>query len=196
MTQALSDVVESIIGAIYISEDFSPSGAEAIFDNVLKPFYDRHVTLKTLSHHPTKILFELFQAQGCQQFEILKEKDEEQQLTRCDGKCTLFRSNRLYSMHWNEVIVHDVVLASALENNAAFAARRASEFALDALEGDAKFLTRTCDCRTHAQARKAHKKAGVDQILSELTEDDEDVRVVEGALLEDGEQSSSQRMAE
>lgn len=83
--QALSDVVESIIGAIYISEDFSPSGAEAIFDNVLKPFYDKHVTLKTLSHHPTKILFELLQAQGCQQFEILKSKDEEQRLTRCEG---------------------------------------------------------------------------------------------------------------
>jgi endoribonuclease Dicer len=86
VSQALSDVVESIIGATYISEDFSPSGVEAIFDNVLKPFYDRHVTLKTLSHHPTKILFELFQAQGCQQFEIVKDKDEDQQLTRCDGK--------------------------------------------------------------------------------------------------------------
>lgn len=90
VTQALSDVVESIIGAIYISEDFSPSGAEAIFDNVLKPFYDRHVTLKTLSHHPTKILFELLQAQGCQQFEILKEKDEEQQLTCCNGTHFIF----------------------------------------------------------------------------------------------------------
>ena len=83
-------MVESIIGAIYISEDFSPSGAEAIFDNVLKPFYDHHVTLKTLSHHPTKILFELFQAQGCQQFEIVKDKDEDQQLTRCDGEANFF----------------------------------------------------------------------------------------------------------
>jgi hypothetical protein len=84
--------VESIIGAIYISEDFSPSGAEAVFDNLLKPFYDRHVTLKTLSHHPTKILFELFQAQGCQQFEIVKEKDEDQQLTCCDGKAILLKT--------------------------------------------------------------------------------------------------------
>lgn len=81
-------MVESIIGAIYISEDFSPTGAEAVFDNVLKPFYDRHVTLKTLSHHPTKILFELLQAQGCQLFEIVKEKDEEGQLTCCSGQCS------------------------------------------------------------------------------------------------------------
>ena len=74
--QALSDVVESIVGAIYISDNFSPVGAESLFDNVLKPFYDKHITLQTLAHHPTKILFELFQAQGCQQFEITREKDE------------------------------------------------------------------------------------------------------------------------
>jgi endoribonuclease Dicer len=77
--------VESIVGAIYISDDFSPVGAEALFDSLLKPFYDRHITLKTLSHHPTKILFELFQAQGCQSFEIVKNKDEARQVTRCDG---------------------------------------------------------------------------------------------------------------
>jgi endoribonuclease Dicer len=61
-----------------------PVGAEALFDNVLKPFYDRHITLKTLSHHPTKVLFELFQAQGCQQFSILKEKSES--AIRCHGE--------------------------------------------------------------------------------------------------------------
>ena len=72
-----------MVGAIYVSDHFSPVGAEALFDNLLKPFYDRHITLTTLSHHPTKALFELFQAQGCQQFRILKEKDEN--ITRCHG---------------------------------------------------------------------------------------------------------------
>ncbi|KAH8830845.1 hypothetical protein DL96DRAFT_1668523 [Flagelloscypha sp. PMI_526] len=66
--KALSDVVESIIGAMYLSENFSPDGAETIFDNLLKPFYEKHVTTSTLSQHPTKILFEMFQARGCQSF--------------------------------------------------------------------------------------------------------------------------------
>jgi endoribonuclease Dicer len=83
------------------------------------------------------------------------------------------------------VIVHDVVLASALDTTSAFAARRASESALDALEGDAQFLTRTCDCRTHAQARKAQKKA-MKQILSGFADDEEeDLLSVEGVLAED-----------
>lgn len=81
--QALSDVVESIVGAVYISDNFSPVGAESLFDNVLKPFFDTHITLQTLSHHPTKILFELLQAQGCQQFEITKDKDDS--VIRCHG---------------------------------------------------------------------------------------------------------------
>jgi endoribonuclease Dicer len=77
-------VVESIAGAIYLSDNFMPVGVEALFDNVLKPFYDRHITLKTLSHHPTKVLFELFQAHGCQQFRLQKEKNEN--TTSCHGE--------------------------------------------------------------------------------------------------------------
>lgn len=64
-----------------------PVGAEALFDNVLKQFYDRHITLKTLSHHPTKVLFEVFQAQGCRQFAIQKEKSEN--ATRCHGEISI-----------------------------------------------------------------------------------------------------------
>jgi len=152
--KTLSDVIESIVGAIYISDDLSPVGAEALFDNVLKPFYDRHITLKTLSHHPTKILFELFQAQGCQRFEITKEKGGD--VSQCD------------------VVVHDVILASAIDTTATVAARRASLFALDALEGDAAFMTRTCDCRTNTQARKAQKKA-LDQIMAGFRDEEENV---------------------
>lgn len=86
-TQALSDVVESIIGATYISDNFSPVGVEKVFDKILKPFYDKHITLQTLSHHPTKILFELFQAQGCSQFEIIRriQTDGLRQTAQCDG---------------------------------------------------------------------------------------------------------------
>ena len=70
--KALSDVVESILGAVYVSDNFSPVGSEMFFDKILAPFYDRHITLHTLSHHPTKVLFELLQSQGCQNFELVK----------------------------------------------------------------------------------------------------------------------------
>ncbi|KAH7922454.1 hypothetical protein BV22DRAFT_656663 [Leucogyrophana mollusca] len=151
--KALSDVVESIVGALYISDSFSPVGVEALFAKMLKPFYDRHITLKTLSHHPTKVLFELLQAHGCQHFEIVKEKCENQQGTRCD------------------VIVHDIILANAIDTTGHSAGRKASILALDALEGDSGFMAHTCDCRTGAQARKAQKKV-LDRMLADLVNDD------------------------
>jgi len=86
MCQILSDVVESIIGALYISDGFTSDGVELMFRKILEPFYDQHITIKTLSHHPTKILFEIMQAQGCQQFSIEKEKQDENRGTRCDGR--------------------------------------------------------------------------------------------------------------
>jgi len=78
------------------------------------------------------------------------------------------------------------VLASALDITSVSAARRASESALDALEGDAQFLIRTCDCRTHAQARKA-QKAAMQHFLSGFGDEEDDLLAVESVLAEDGE---------
>ena len=78
--------MESIIGALYVSDGFMIDGVDKFFQKVLKPFYDRHITLKTLSHHPTKILFELLQSHGCQQFELVKERNDLTHETRCDCK--------------------------------------------------------------------------------------------------------------
>lgn len=78
------------------------------------------------------------------------------------------------------MIVHDVILANAEDSTATSAARRASLFALDALEGDAEFLARTCDCRTHGQAKKTRKKA-LDNILAGL---EADLMAVEEILAE------------
>ncbi|KAI0321813.1 hypothetical protein OF83DRAFT_1097304 [Amylostereum chailletii] len=153
--KAISDVVESIIGAIYISDNFSPEGVITFYNKVLMPFYDAHITLKTLAHHPTKILFELFQAQGCQSFEMVRTHEGKNVLkTQCD------------------VIIHDIVLASATDATSAQAAKQASLFALDALEGDPGFMTRTCDCRAQTQARKAQKK-GAEQDMRGFAEEEE-----------------------
>ncbi|KAJ7499006.1 hypothetical protein FB451DRAFT_1203918 [Mycena latifolia] len=146
--KVLSDVVESLIGAIYISDTFTPVGVEAFFEAVLKPFYDKHITLKTVAHHPTKILFELIQAQRCQKFEILKEKTANE--TRC------------------HVLVHEVILASGEGASLSLAARNASLCALDALEGDAEFF-RICNCPKHEDA-KGRNSTGLDEILSGLEE--------------------------
>ncbi|KAF5393919.1 hypothetical protein D9757_000107 [Collybiopsis confluens] len=125
--KVLSDVVESILGAIFVSDRYSPVGAEIFFNKVLKPFYGRHVSLQTLSHHPTKILSELFQSRGCSRYSVIKEQNE------------------------YLVLVHNVILASSRDEHGISGARVASCIALDALEGDPGFLSRTCDCRERSK---------------------------------------------
>ncbi|KAJ7744529.1 hypothetical protein DFH07DRAFT_925095 [Mycena maculata] len=147
--KVLSDVVESVIGAMYISDNSTPVGVEAFFEAVLKPFYDKHITLKTVAHHPTKILFELIQAQRCQKFQILKEKTANE--TCCQG---------------SSVLVHQVILASGEGPSVALAARNASWCALDALDGDADFFLRNCDCPKHV----VRSTKEFDEILSGLEE--------------------------
>lgn len=82
------------------------------------------------------------------------------------------------------MIIHEVVLTSATDTTSAFSARRASEFALDALEGDADFMTQTCDCRTKTPTRQANKK-DFNHILSRLEQEDDDIMSVEEALVQD-----------
>ncbi|KAF9263493.1 ribonuclease III, partial [Marasmius fiardii PR-910] len=137
----LADIVESIIGALYISDDFSPVGADKFFNTVLRPFYKEHITLQTLYHHPTKVLIELIQGKGCHQFKISREGIE------CLVNC--------HFSNYSTVLVHDVVLASAQDVNAATAAKLASTFALNAIEGDPDFLLRTCNCWSAAKAKLA-----------------------------------------
>ncbi|GLB33718.1 putative PAZ domain containing protein [Lyophyllum shimeji] len=139
--KVLSDIVEAVMGAVYAGDRFSSAGIDALFDKLLKPFYDKHITLKTLSHHPTKLLFELFQRWRCQLFSI-----------------TTATERKVNVAH---IIVHDVILASAEDPDPTIAARRASLFALDALEGDPGFFSRNCDCRrprTRAETYAADKK--------------------------------------
>jgi endoribonuclease Dicer len=86
----------------------------------------------------------------------------------------------------NLVLVHEVILASGENPIPMVAARYASNFALDALEGDATFLTRTCDCRTTLQARK---KKPIESVLLDF-EEEQDILTVEQVLTTVGNASS------
>jgi endoribonuclease Dicer len=93
--------------------------------------------------------------------------------------------------------VHDVILASGEDTVSATAARRASLFALDALEGDAAFLTRTCDCRTTSQAKKKQKQKTFENVLLDFEEEeDKDILAVEQVLTSVGAISSGRASEE
>jgi endoribonuclease Dicer len=90
------------------------------------------------------------------------------------------------------VVVHDVILASGDDVNPTTAARRASYFSLDALEGDPDFMTRICDCRSHQTHKKTRKKTEFEKALEKAMSKPNEENICDGAevtLEEDGEQS-------
>lgn len=64
------------------------NGVEAFFDKILKPFYDGHIRLQSLSHHPSKTLYDLFHQLGCRQHQMLKEVQKDG--VHCHGEHSMF----------------------------------------------------------------------------------------------------------
>lgn len=84
VSQALSDVVESLLGALFISEDYAIAALEAFFENVMRPFYDEHIRLSSCSTHPTSTLFKILESRSCQRFEM-ERVTQDKGVVRSDG---------------------------------------------------------------------------------------------------------------
>ncbi|KAH6914993.1 hypothetical protein BKA70DRAFT_1257649 [Coprinopsis sp. MPI-PUGE-AT-0042] len=152
--KALSDVVEAIVGALYISDGFSPAGAETFFDKVLRPFFNAHITLETLAHHPAKTLFEFVQGHGCQQIQLRKGSKKKGGLMTCD------------------VLIHDAVFATASDTSISIAARRACASALGKFGEGGNVLANLCDCSPRSgQSKGSLSNKTFEQALSSLEQE-------------------------
>lgn len=81
-------------------------------------------------------------------------------------KIVLHSTSTTSEIFFFKVVCHDIILATADDPATQLAARKASFLALDALEGDADFLTRTCSCRLINDAKK--KVKSMQQQMKEL----------------------------
>lgn len=68
LIQVLSDVMEGILGALYVSDNCTLEGAEKFFNRVFKPFFDQFVTFETLARHAADAVLEMLNRLGCQQY--------------------------------------------------------------------------------------------------------------------------------
>lgn len=71
-------MVESILGAVYVSDNFFEVGVGLFFERVFKPFLEAHVRLQTLSTNPKITLLEFLQAEGCQNVAVTRQTNPRQ----------------------------------------------------------------------------------------------------------------------
>ncbi|KAG9045153.1 hypothetical protein FS837_006952 [Tulasnella sp. UAMH 9824] len=154
----LSDLVEAILGALLMSEDFDSRGARAMFDSVLKPFFDRYGRLDSTGEHPANALSVVFQKRKC---EFFRNSIQDNSIR---GVKTFTRS----------VVVHDVVLVELDGPDAATTSFTAAQLALDALEGDPDFLS-ICDCAERIAERRqtAHANKYERRNMARMVEEQE-----------------------
>ncbi|CAE6449693.1 unnamed protein product [Rhizoctonia solani] len=138
--KALGDVVESLLGAIYVSSGFSISRVKTVYDRLLKPFYDRYIDKKAMLTHPMSRLMKKLESVGCRALGIAK---SETQLTNGGGagfKC--------------EVKIHGHVIAEATCEKAQQAISHATERALNELETQPDRILLNCTCRVGPRGKK------------------------------------------
>ncbi|TBU32155.1 hypothetical protein BD311DRAFT_655259 [Dichomitus squalens] len=171
--KCLSDVVESLIGALYVSDNFFEVGVGRFFETVFKPFLEAHVRLQTLSTNPKITLLELLQAEGCQNNAVVKQQQS--------------RQNMPVQM---DVVIHGKVIASATDSSAVIATRKVSLTALDTLANDPELLARMCDCRSTTSNSSKVNPPKPQPTTSEVSVDEEaEAAEVEAAMGADEEEA-------
>ncbi|KAJ1311188.1 hypothetical protein OPQ81_009689 [Rhizoctonia solani] len=136
--KALGDVVESLLGAIYVSSGFSISRVKMVYDRLLKPFYDRYIDKKAMLTHPMSRLMKKLESVGCRAFGITKTETEL-------GSGTGFKC---------EVKLHGRVIAEATYEKPQLAITQATELALNQLEAQPDRVLVNCTCRVVSQGKK------------------------------------------
>ncbi|KAG9123792.1 hypothetical protein FRC07_013941 [Ceratobasidium sp. 392] len=158
----LGDVVEALLGAIYVSSGFRLLRVKAVYDRLLKPFYDRYIDKKVMLSHPVTRLMRRFESFGCKGLGVSKttvpSKSGKGDATKC------------------EVKIHGQVLAEATAEKTKRAVTLATEEAnlrLDLMLGD---IMKGCTCKGVLQGKKRKRtpteEGEIDEIDESLQGDD------------------------
>ncbi|CAG8634049.1 16813_t:CDS:2 [Funneliformis mosseae] len=128
--KVMSDVVESMLGAVFVDSEFDPAAPQRLFDIWIKPILDVHVTPETLKVHPVKKLTEYMQKIGCTSLLLRNHTSEEKETE--SQRCTIF--------------IHDSPVSHGKSNNIRAARKIAAQAVYDKIENEPGYLESVCSC--------------------------------------------------
>ncbi|KAI8332965.1 putative dicer-like protein [Choanephora cucurbitarum] len=129
--KVLADVVESMIGAIYVDSGFKLDPIYSFFEATLKPLLDKHISIQSSEAHPLTQFVHLIQGLGCIDYDIVN--IVQKQVGPNAQKCVIF--------------IHSTAFSSGSGYNVNEARKQAAQRAIDRLKNDASFLSNTCCCQ-------------------------------------------------
>ncbi|KAI9264913.1 hypothetical protein BDA99DRAFT_536411 [Phascolomyces articulosus] len=136
--KVLSDVVESMLGAVFVDAGFDLAPVERLFEKWMIPLYENHVRPDTLRIHPLRKFTTDLQRMGCESFML---RNHTTLSTAADSqKCVIF--------------LHDKPLATGAADNVKAARRNAATKASLRLEEDPTLLSKICNCTITTRRNK------------------------------------------
>jgi len=150
--KVLSDVVESILGAIFVDSGFNFGVVEASFEFFMRPFFDKHIQMELLKVHPLKTLTTGLQKLHCDG--LLLRNHCTKRDDNMSQKCVVF--------------LHNKAIASASSHNIREARKQAAVHAIAYLEDNLHIIPDLCDCGVNPH------DSFEDEIEDEEEEDDDD----------------------
>ncbi|KAI9494240.1 hypothetical protein BDB00DRAFT_928356 [Zychaea mexicana] len=144
--KVLSDVVESMLGAVFVDAGFDLAPVEKVFEKWMIPLYEKHVTPQTLKIHPLRKFTTDLQRMGCESF-----INHTTSSSAADSqKCVIF--------------LHEKPLATGSADNVKAARRNAATRASQRLVDEPDLLAKICNCTITTRRKKREEEYDEDDI--------------------------------
>ncbi|KAF9366919.1 Dicer-like protein 1 [Mortierella sp. NVP85] len=152
--KVLGDILESVIGAIYVDSGFGFEALERVFDRCIKPVLRKYISMEALKEHPVTVLSMRLQADGCSQFNLKNVTVPTSAPSAHPGEASSFWANGQQEPVSNPpqthvVMIHGNEIASYVHTQTKVARREVAKKALELLDSDPGLLSRYCDCHTN-----------------------------------------------
>ncbi|KAG0322650.1 Dicer-like protein 1 [Dissophora globulifera] len=158
MPKVLGDLVESMLGAIFVDSGFDFGVITGVFTRLIRPFLDEYVKFESLNLHPSKRLLESLQAEGCSRFKFEMESSQEtdtQRYLRRIGLTVHGSGGEVDSPQKCHFRIHDKIVATATATGAQVEELR-KQVALQTimmLKADPQLLGSLCSCPKRQRPR-------------------------------------------
>ncbi|KAG0263513.1 Dicer-like protein 1 [Mortierella polycephala] len=159
-TKVLGDILESVLGAVYVDSGWDFAVVKALFDRAILPTLRKHISMETLKPNPITALIHRVQGDGCQKVTLKNVTAVTGSGSPTDNTLAqqpLGSSSRTTPaptpMPTCAILIHGTMIVSSTNKTSQLAHREAAKRALALLDEDPTLLDQHCTC-----ARKAGKK--------------------------------------
>ncbi|KAF9574816.1 Dicer-like protein 1 [Mortierella alpina] len=158
LTKVLGDVLESVVGAIYVDSGWDYSIVQGFFNRAILPTLQKHLSIETLKPHPVTALTHRVQQAGCQRLSLKNIVEEPTVAPEADVTvAAITQDDDLSWRSWREdvvpppapvcaVLIHGQTVVTATDSTIRAARKQAAKLALASMDADPEWLDKYCIC--------------------------------------------------